>query len=76
MVEPSSNRVNSYALTAEEAASQLGVEIAKGLSGAEAQKRLQQYGPNQLDEKKKEPGWQAFLRMEYVFELEIRGVDV
>ena len=36
--------------------------MAKGLSSAEAQQRLQQYGPNQLAEKKKEPGWQAFLR--------------
>jgi Ca2+-transporting ATPase len=32
------------------------------LSSAEAQQRLQQYGPNYLAEKKKEPGWQAFLR--------------
>jgi len=30
-----------------------------GLSAAAAQQRLQQYGPNQLAEKKKEPGWQA-----------------
>ena len=29
---------------------------------AQAQQRLQQYGPNELAEKKKEPGWQAFLR--------------
>ena len=26
------------------------------------QQRLGKYGPNQLEEKKKEPGWQAFLR--------------
>ncbi len=30
-----------------------------GLSAAAAQQRLQQYGPNQLAEKKKEPGWRA-----------------
>jgi Ca2+-transporting ATPase len=62
MPDSTSNQSNSYALTAEEAARQLGVEMAKGLSSAEAQQRLQQYGPNQLAEKKKEPGWQAFLR--------------
>ena len=33
-----------------------------GFRAAVAQRRLQQYGPNQLAEKKKEPGWQAFLR--------------
>ncbi len=34
----------------------------KGLSAAEAQQRLQKYGRNELAGKKKEPGWQAFLR--------------
>ena len=32
------------------------------MSAAEAQQRLQQYGPNELAAKKKESGWQAFLR--------------
>ena len=41
---------------------QLKVDPAKGLSAAEAQQRLQQYGPNELAAKKKESGWQAFLR--------------
>ena len=41
---------------------QLKVDPAKGLSAAEAQQRLQQYGPNELADKKKESGWQAFLR--------------
>jgi Ca2+-transporting ATPase len=62
MSDSSTNHADSYALTAEEAAQQLGVEMAKGLSSAEAQQRLGQYGPNELAEKKKEPGWQAFLR--------------
>ena len=62
MADPSSDQLEAYGLTAEDAAQQLGVETAKGLSATEAQQRLQQYGPNQLDEKKKEPGWQAFLR--------------
>src|SRR5512139_2195844 len=51
-----------YALTAEDAAKQLQVDPAKGLSASEAQTRLQKYGPNQLAGKKKESGWQAFLR--------------
>jgi Ca2+-transporting ATPase len=51
-----------YSLTTEAVAQQLKVEPAKGLSAAEAQQRLQQYGPNQLAAKKKEPGWRAFLR--------------
>ena len=38
------------------------MDPAKGLTTAEAQQRLQQYGPNMLAAKKKEPGWQAFLR--------------
>lgn len=32
-----------------------------GLSTEEAAKRIQQYGPNQLQEKKKKPGWLLFL---------------
>ncbi len=38
------------------------VDPKVGLSSAEAEARLKQYGPNELAEKKKEPGWQAFLR--------------
>ena len=51
-----------YGLTTEAVAQQLKVDPAKGLSAAEAQQRLQQYGANVLAGKKKEPGWQAFLR--------------
>ncbi|MCO6452576.1 MAG: cation-transporting P-type ATPase [Caldilineales bacterium] len=51
-----------YSLTTEAVAKQLEVDPAKGLSASEAQKRLQQNGPNKLAAKKKEPGWQAFLR--------------
>ena len=49
-------------MTPEAVAQQLKVDPAKGLSTAEAQQRLQQYGPNILTAKKKESGWQAFLR--------------
>jgi Ca2+-transporting ATPase len=62
MTEQMTNQLTAYALTAEETAQRLGVEMAKGLSAAEVQQRLQKYGPNELAEKKKEPGWQAFLR--------------
>ena len=51
-----------YTLEPGEVASQLQVDPVKGLSSAEAQERLQKYGPNILADKKKEPGWQAFLR--------------
>src|SRR5688500_8363646 len=51
-----------YRLTPEEVGKQLQVEPAKGLSSAEAQQRLQKYGRNELAEKKKESGFQAFLR--------------
>ena len=54
--------VKWYALTPEAVAQQLKVDPTKGLSAAEAQQRLQQYGPNKLVDKKKESGWQAFLR--------------
>ena len=51
-----------YSLTPEEVAQRLQVDPAKGLSTAEAQQRLQKYGPNQLAGKKKESGFRAFLR--------------
>ena len=53
---------NWYVLTAAEVAEELQVDPARGLSTAEAQQRLQQYGPNVLAEGKKETGLQAFLR--------------
>jgi P-type Ca2+ transporter type 2C len=49
-----------YSLTPEEAAQRLQVDPARGLSAAEAQERLQKYGPNQLAGKKKESGLRAF----------------
>jgi Ca2+-transporting ATPase len=54
--------VKWYAITPAEVASQLQVDPVRGLSTTETQQRLQQYGPNKLADKKKEPGWQAFLR--------------
>ena len=49
-------------MTPEAVAQQLKVNPAKGLSAADAEQRLKQYGPNVLAAKKKESGWQAFLR--------------
>ena len=51
-----------YALAPEEAARRLGVDPAQGLSAAEAQRRLQQYGPNALAAAKAEPVWKRFLK--------------
>ena len=56
------NPSNWYQLSVEEVAQQLQVDPAKGLSAAEAQQRLQKYGPNELAGAKKESGFQAFLR--------------
>ena len=62
MAASTDNQPKWYSLTPEAVAQQLKVDPAKGLSAAEAQQRLQQYGPNVLAAKKKESGWQAFLR--------------
>ncbi|OGO28275.1 MAG: ATPase [Chloroflexi bacterium RBG_16_52_11] len=62
MAETTQNQRNWYTLTPETVGKELRVDPAKGLSSAEAQQRLQKYGPNKLAGKQKEPGWQAFLR--------------
>ena len=62
MSQPESSQTKWYGLTVEAAAKQLQVDPAKGLSAAEAQQRLQKYGPNELAARKKESGVQAFLR--------------
>jgi Ca2+-transporting ATPase len=38
------------------------VDPTKGLSAAEAETRLQKFGPNAFAQAEKEPGWRAFLR--------------
>jgi P-type Ca2+ transporter type 2C len=62
MAETTDKQPNWYTMTPEAVGKQLGVDPAKGLSAAEAQQRLQKYGPNKLAGKAKEPGWRAFLR--------------
>lgn len=55
-----------YQLAPQETAQQLDVDVAKGLSAAEAQRRLQQYeyGPNRLAGKQKESGLHALTGMD------------
>lgn len=53
---------NWYKLSAKQAADKLGVDPQTGLTGAEAETRLQKYGPNVLVSKKKESGFHAFAR--------------
>jgi P-type Ca2+ transporter type 2C len=62
MVDTSNNQKKWYTLSSEQVAKELGVDPARGLSKSEAASRLQKYGRNELAGKKKEPGWQAFLR--------------
>jgi Ca2+-transporting ATPase len=62
MAETTASQRIWYTMTPEEVGQELKVDPAKGLSTADVQQRLQQYGPNQLAEKAKEPEWQAFLR--------------
>ena len=62
MADITDKKIYWYTLSPEEAGKQLQVDPAKGLSSDEAKSRLQKYGPNKLADKKKEPGWQAFLR--------------
>jgi len=62
MADTPANQPKWYTLTPEAVAKELEVDPAKGLSASEAKQRLQKYGPNKLAGKKKEPGWQAFLR--------------
>ena len=51
-----------YALSTEDVAAKLGVDVRTGLTTAEATSRREQYGPNKFAEAKPEPRWRAFLR--------------
>jgi Ca2+-transporting ATPase len=57
-----SGETSWYSLDAAEVARHLEVTTDVGLSREEAAERSNRYGPNQLAEKQKETGWQAFLR--------------
>ena len=51
-----------YGVAVDVVASQLSVDPSSGLSSDDVRERLDRFGQNHLAEKKKEPGWQAFLR--------------
>lgn len=51
-----------HALPADEVTRLLGVDVATGLSSAEAAQRMRRDGPNRLAEVPREPRWRAFLR--------------
>ena len=50
-----------YALAANDAVKQLGVDPATGLSAAKAAELLQKNGPNELPAEKPTPEWRRFL---------------
>ena len=52
---------NPYQLAARDVVAQMQTDPARGLSSEEAQRRLQQYGPNQLQAKPPIPKWRKFL---------------
>jgi Ca2+-transporting ATPase len=51
-----------YELPGAQVAESLEVDPAKGLTSAEAEARLAEYGPNKFAEAKAEPRWRAFVR--------------
>jgi Ca2+-transporting ATPase len=67
IVESAKEASTWYSQTPDEVARALSVDPASGLSAAEAQARLERYGPNKLATKKKESGWAAFLRQYHDF---------
>ena len=61
-MENSENRVVAFeTLSANDAVKYLSSDAEKGLSSEEAKKRLEQYGPNKLEEKKKKNIFLIFL---------------
>ena len=51
-----------HALSSDDALSQQGVDVAKGLTASEVAARVARYGPNRFADAPKEPRWQVFLR--------------
>ena len=56
------NDVSWHTLDAAGLHQTLGCEPGRGLDSAEVERRLQQYGPNQLEDRRRRPIWQMFLR--------------
>eukprot|EP00299_Pterocystis_sp_00344_P002668 c13003_g1_i1.p1 GENE.c13003_g1_i1~~c13003_g1_i1.p1 ORF type:complete len:1006 (+),score=268.98 c13003_g1_i1:48-3020(+) len=59
MTEP--NKVLFHGLSVKDTLKQLGVDEKKGLSSAEVEKRLAQYGPNELPAEERTPFWKLVL---------------
>ena len=53
-------KINAHAWTIEQTAKELGTDLVKGLTNAEASARLAKYGPNELKEKPR-PGFLSLL---------------
>ena len=62
MSETTANAPIWHTLTGQATAQELAVDPAQGLSSAEVDRRVQQYGPNVLSEAEKESLWLAFLK--------------
>lgn len=59
-MEPGERRTTPmeiYQKSQEEVLKELQSDAASGLTAAEAARRLEQYGPNSLQEKRASPGW-------------------
>src|SRR3954471_25027665 len=51
-----------FALSGDDVAGELGVDVQAGLAPAEVERRLAQYGPNAFVASEGEPRWRAFVR--------------
>ncbi|BBL70543.1 cation-transporting P-type ATPase [Methylogaea oryzae] len=61
MITRSPSSTPWHALSAEQALQQLAADAGRGLSGAEAERRLAEYGYNRLPPPKRRPAWLRFL---------------
>jgi Ca2+-transporting ATPase len=59
--DPVSPPVDAYRLDGPEVASALGVDPDVGVSDDEARRRIERFGPNELAEAARTPGWKRFL---------------
>src|SRR6476659_820860 len=57
----STDRTAPYRLSALEVAQRQGLDPARGLTGAEAARRLELFGPNRLAEVTPRPKWKRFV---------------
>ena len=58
---PAVEETSWYSFDGVQCADKLGVDPATGLGAAEAEGRLEKYGPNQLTGRREKPLWLAFL---------------